>query len=343
MEQILIPEEVIDHFGISNIPVYFSLSGMVDDDSQIGRHIRTLLKKVEALLDSPPSDPPFWFTQSQGLDFDTRRLFVTERLIGEAIAQRRLDVLVEDYKAETKRPYQHSSLAELVPDSDGLVHFDAFDNNRSIFPGLRRGQTVFEILPTIPTALNSMYWAIHILRSLSDVEKLVRLDPLMNQPECNYGPIFYKMVVYGKALDWDALASIRQPDHARFQPDIGWQKDIQFTDLVWSPVDEGVEFVCEEVPKLDTFQLRPSRYFHAIFIPARKSFIHCDGAIRLYSADSLRERLNSHVRKAGKMGKRIKVFAVNGDIPAETWTSLVCAYFVWNRDIVNYFNAGGHK
>jgi hypothetical protein len=343
MEQIIIPEEVVDHFGISNIPVYFSLSGVVDDDSQVGRNIRTLLKKVEALLDSPPSEPPFWFTQSQGLDFDTRRLWVTERLISEAIAQRRLNILVEDYEAETKRPYQHSSLAGLLPDTHGLVPLNAFDERPNFFPGLRRGQAVFEILPTIPTALNSMYWAMHILRSIPGVEKLIRLDPLLMQPAVGYSPIFYKMLVYGKELDWDALSRIRQPEHARFQPASGWQMDVQFTDLVWAPIDEGIQFICEEVPTSDSFQLRPSRYFHAIFVPARKSFIHCDGALRLYTVNSLRERLNSHVRKAGKMGKRVKVFAINGDIPAETWTSLVCAYFVWNQDIEQYFDTGGHN
>jgi hypothetical protein len=343
MDQITIPEEVVDHFGVSNIPVFFSLSGMVDDNSQIGLDVRSLLKEVETLIKKPPSEPPLWLTESKGLDFDTRRLWVTERLISEAIAQKRLVTLVEDYEAEHKRPYHHSSLLELKPDKYGLVPLDSFSMSPSFFPGLKRGQTVFEILPTIPTALHSMYWAMHILRSLSDVEKLVRLDPLMNQPESAYGPIFYKMLVYGQPLDWDRLARIRQPEHARFQPDPGWQEDIQFTDLVWAPIDEGVEFICEEVPKLNAFQVRPSRYFHGIFVPARKAFIHCDGAIRLYSSDSIQERLNSHVRKIGKIGKRVKVFAVNGDIPAETWTSLVCAYFVWNRDIQKYFNTGGQN
>jgi len=341
MEQIIVPENVVEYFGGLNIPPCFSLSDVIDDVSQVGRDVRNLLKEVEDLLNYPPSGLPFWFTQSRGLDFDTRRLWVTERLLSEAIAQKRLQVLVEDYEAETKRPYQHCSLAGIVPNSYGLVSLDLFDKNPSVIPGLRRGQTVFEVLPSIPTAVNSMYWVINILFRHKKVETLVRLDPLMRQPAGKYQPINYKMLVYGKPLDWGSLSTIKESLHLRWMPDNGWLEDVEFTDLVWSPRDDGVHFLCEEVPKVDSLQFRPSRYFHAIFDPNQMVFIHCDGAIRIYNKDELKERLNGHVRNIGKIGKRVKVFASQSILLAETWTSLVCAFFVWNRDIEKYFATGG--
>ena len=82
----------------------------------------------------------------------------------------------------------------------------------------------------------------------------------------------------------------------RWRPDPGWQEDVEFTDLVWSPGKDGVHFTCEEVPKLATCTVRGSRYFHGIYIPGKHSFTHCDGAIRVYSAQELVDRHQAHVR-----------------------------------------------
>jgi hypothetical protein len=120
----------------------------------------------------------------------------------------------------------------------------------------------------------------------------------------------YKMLVYGKQLDWDDIASLKEERHLRFQPDFLKQEDVEWTDLVWTPCDEGIQFICEEIPKLTACKVRGSRYFHGIYAPSKKSFIHCDGAIRIYDISELEQRLQIHVRKAGKMGNRIKIFRI---------------------------------
>lgn len=168
-------------------------------------------------------------------------------------------------------------------------------------------------------------------------EILVRLDPLMVQSAGDYKLLIQKMWVYGKALDWHEIRNLREELHMRWQPDPGWQEDVEFTDLVWSPRDDGVHFICEEIPKADALSLRGSRYLHGIYVSTEHSFAHCDGAVRLYSLQEHNERRSTHVRKVGKIGKRIKVFQINVEIPANEWTSLAGAFFVWNSDVERYF------
>jgi len=111
-----------------------------------------------------------------------------------------------------------------------------------------------------------------------------------------------------------------------------------FTDIVWSPRGKEVHFICEEIPTHESINVRGSRYFHAIYVPEKEKFIHMDGAVRYFKTDEWDLRKDSHVRQIGKIGKRVKIFKLEGDLPIEFFCDLVQSFFYWNADIHRYLN-----
>lgn len=249
------------------------------------------------------------------------------------ISRRRLKFLRQETSLLPK-PYDHKDLSGICIEN-GLAKISDFETVQAAF---ERGKTVFQILPTLP-ALNSMYWAKQKIFSLgSQCEILIRLDPFMMEDRATYMGSMFKMWIYGPQLDWDEMATLKEERHCRMKPDHDMRKDVEFTDMVWSPRDDGIHFRCEEIPVLSEADFRGSRYFHAIYDPHTESFTHADGAIRIYASEELKERTSLHLRKAGKIGCRVKVFEANGQIPREEWSELVGTFFVWNDDIGGYFH-----
>lgn len=334
---IIIPEEVIEYFGRSNIPSLFLITRLKENDIQIIEAINELTKQVSAILTEPTPEYLILASQSKHLPLEQAKFSVTAILIDRALAARRI-LILSDTTSKVIKPYDHKDLNGIKVDNEGLVKLEEFDFI-SKSPSLVKGLTAFDILPSIFTAINSMYWAHkELIKNLSSKANIyIRLDPLLLQPVIEYKPLFQKMLVYGKPLDWNYIYNLKSIIHSRWQPDYGWQDDVEFTDLVWSPCDDGIEFICEEIPKSTSNSTRGSRYFHSILNPNKHTIEHCDGATRIFSDGEISERRLSHVRNIGKIGKRIKIFRVDGNINIEDWTNLVCAFYVWNNDIQNYF------
>lgn len=89
-------------------------------------------------------------------------------------------------------------------------------------------------------------------------------------------------------------------------------------------------------PKPSVTRFRASRYFHSVLDRKSKSIIHCDGALRIFTDDEASLRSDSHVRDAGKLGTRVKLFQIDDELDAENWSQLLKAFFVWNRDIAAF-------
>ena len=144
-------------------------------------------------------------------------------------------------------------------------------------------------------------------------------------------------------LDWNEIEDIQDDRHCQWMPDPGTisSSKVKFTDLVWSPRHDGIHFVCEEVPQIKTHKSRGGRYLHSIYNPKKKVFYHTDGAIRIYDDNDITLRHESHVRNAGKIGKRIKIFKIDGELERNKWCDIVSSFFVWNEDVKTYF--GGKK
>lgn len=79
-----------------------------------------------------------------------------------------------------------------------------------------------------------------------------------------------------------------------------------------------------------------ARYLHAIRDPAQAAFIHCDGAVKAYAADSY-PRTQDGFRSRGKGDRYRKVFRVDGSFPAVVWSELASSWFRGNRLLNEYF------
>ena len=146
----------------------------------------------------------------------------------------------------------------------------------------------------------------------------------------------YYMWVYGRPLDWNRIAALSEPEHGRWLPD-GKDSRHAYTDFIWDPRPDGVHFVCEEIPSEEYCESHAARYLHAIYEPREARLTHFDGALRVYTKAELHARNQTHVRKAGKVGKRIKMFRLTKPIGHECFGDLATSFLVWNYDVQAYF------
>ena len=58
-----IPEEVINYFSKSNIPVLFSLRDVLDSKERLGDLLRDTLKQTPILIKSYYEEEPYWVNQ----------------------------------------------------------------------------------------------------------------------------------------------------------------------------------------------------------------------------------------------------------------------------------------
>lgn len=248
----------------------------------------------------------------------------------EKIAELRKDIIINDFL-----PYNHESLKDLEVDKNNLIDLSKFDININAF---QRNGYVFGIVP-ITASPNASYWLTETIinSGINNISK-VRLDPFFIYALNEHKPIFYRMLCYGQELNWQRIEKLKQDEHCRWMPDSQSSK-IEFTDLVWSPRDGEIHLTCEELPKITAINYLGSRYIHAIYSIKDQEFIHIDGALRFYSYDEHHERKNSHIRKIGKIGKRIKIFQVDGQINKKLLCDLITTFFVWNEDVQNYFKS----
>ncbi len=328
----VVPERILEFFAADPFGPSYSVRRHADDKSSpIQPHLDDFLSAITqadaiAVLD----DDQFQFFNAGVEDLDrAARLWIAERFIDREICRQRLLTLRENANQPRPRPYELRPLADLPVDADGLVslsHF-SFDGSRL----LRRGHAFLPLSTT--GAANSTYWLLNVIyeEGLADVTQ-VRLDPFLTGPDESFPAVSYKMLVYGRPLDWERLESLKEPDHGRWTPNS--LSHGQFTDYAWVPRDGKVHFVCEEVPKTTS---EASRYLHAICKVESRQVAHLDGALRVYSPDELRSRLAQHVRNAGKVGERHKVFRIDTTIKRDSLSAVAQAFFIWNYDVHDYF------
>jgi hypothetical protein len=252
------------------------------------------------------------------------------REAGRAVSTLRLATLRES--VDRPRPYDREELADLPVDDNALVQVKEFER---VDVGFSRGDTVFEILPSLP-ALNSSHWVAQSLCGLDGQLAIsVRLDPWLRSTVGSPRP-FFKMHVYGRPLDWDSVLALREESRHQWMPDEPSHSDICRTDAIWMPRGDEVHLRCEEFPTEKAAAHRPARYFHTIVDRPTRTVTHCDGAIRILDPDEARRRAGVHVGDAGKVGTRVKIFQVDGSLNSEQWSELFQSFFVWNRDVTKF-------
>lgn len=281
---------------------------------------------LEALL----TDPEWSRTpRSAAGDERTARGEMLTRAVGDVIYGRRAAALCQ--AAGRPPPYDHPALADVTFDDDRLVPLNTFTTR---FSGLSRQGFVFAL--AIPLrGENSSAPSLQALCGLTSQCRIrVRPDPLMIAPEAGYRSLLQKMQVFGRGLDWTRIAELRDEEFARWMPDELTGADTHYTDLVWRRRGDEVHFECEEIPA--SADWRPARYFHAIYLPAQTSFCHADAAVRFYTAAELALRQQRHLKDIDKVGTRVKLFRVDGDLHRQDFATLLTSAFVWNNDLRRY-------
>ncbi|MDP1763814.1 MAG: hypothetical protein Q8L07_07980 [Sediminibacterium sp.] len=274
---------------------------------------------------------------------DRKKLLIFIEMVAEEIAKLRLNELVT---ANTlPKPYDHPALQGLEQDNNCMVKCTDIEIVRN---GFHRNNEAFIMLPCT-NATNSSYWLFNLLMQIGRDDLLkVRLDPLIHEPFESFNPMEFRMQLYGTAFDWDRIKSLNKIEQTKFNPE-GWAgRDIFTTEIAWKPSDDEIHFTCEELPKAETIQQRGSRYFHAIFQKDTGIIKHCDGAIRYYTEEEFEKRVNEHIKSNAvtRIGKRVKVFQIdvpkdelpNTPVTHQHFLDLVTSFFVWNHDVLKYFN-----
>lgn len=302
-------QELVEALARSNMPAYVGVS---DFAALSGHPLQEEAERIDRLSRSDYS-----------IKVDLER----------EVSKLRLATLKASLGSQRPEPLNHPDLEVVAPDKNGLVDLSLFDQRCG---GLAIGESVFEILPAIG-ARNSSYWTLLVLNALPEgVSPKIRLDPLMCSARGGYRAMFYKMNVFGQPLTWRKILALSKEATQRWMPDEPDDSDVAFTDAVWTPRDDEVHLRCEECPRPFAASFRPSRYFHAVIDRKRESIVHCDGALRIFSHDQASGRNGMHVRDAGKLGDRVKLFQIDDELDSETWATLLKTFFLWNRDIEGF-------
>ena len=272
-------------------------------------------------------------TEARRIEKLSRRDHSVENQLEREVSKLRLETLRNSYGSSRPAPLGHPHLESVRADKYGLVNLSLFDQRCG---GLAIGESAFEILPAID-ARNSSYWTLLALNSLpSVISPRIRLDPLMCSAREGYRAMFYRMNIFGQPLTWRKILDLSQETTQRWMPDEPDESNVAFTDAVWTPRDGEVHLRCEECPKPTASDFRPSRYFHAVVDRSSESIVHCDGALRLFSLHEAAERTETHVRDAGKIGTRVKLFQIDDELDSGSWATLLRAFFLWNKDIEEF-------
>jgi hypothetical protein len=330
-----IPSVVLNYFAARPDGPIWNLERVIVDAPP------ALLRDVNSFLEAIPKDEVlavqkddlFQHLCGTGDTERAARIWIAERHLSKEIARQKLLIIRSDVHNPRPAPYDLPALAELPVDSDHLIPLSAFkfDGSRLLHNGY-----AFSALTTTPLP-NSSYWLLAMLFSegLSN-QVSIRLDPFLCGPENTFPAMSYKMWQYGRTLDWRRMAALREVDHGRWLPGT-LSRESLFTDFCWSPRDDGIHFLCEEVPKEDSCDNEPSRYLHAIYNPNSEKIEHFDGALRVFTIDEMTKRKDVHVRNGGKLGVREKVFRINRPISRDRFSAVTQAFYVWNEDIQRYF------
>jgi len=340
IDSIPVLTEIFDYFAADPIGPLLNLHRVASDSkNQINYCISEQLMLFERTsIDAVKADKQFQFFSGthKGAELDREAgLWLLNRLLMKGIPEARLKNLTDSLGNKRPLPYEHPAVADLRLDSDCMVPLSCF---RVKTGALMRAETGFTIMPPIEST-NSQYWLLQsLLHEHLQAVTAVRLDPFIVQPANNYTCMEYRMWWYGRPLDWARIDTLKAEEHGRWAPG-KLSTQAAYTDFAWTPRDGEVHFLCEEIPLRDDVQSRGSRYFHAIYSTEQKRIVHIDGAIRVYNTEEWDCRQASHVRSAGKIGKRIKVFRIDTEVSRDCMGAVCSSFFVWNNDVARYFGA----
>lgn len=117
--------------------------------------------------------------------------------------------------------------------------------------------------------------------------------------------------------------------------------------VMWSARDGEKTVQIEEIQTISPESSKPeykTRYIHAIWNTAAKSFVHFDGAIKYYSASQYALRWNASLKARDHQlsEKKEKLFRLDGDVDLKVWCNFTALFFRWNWLVEEYL-CGNNK
>lgn len=273
------------------------------------------------------------FVGLYGQDERLARIWFAQELFTAEVCKRRLDELAKSNSADIPLPYTTEALSGLQLDEEEMVRLSDFS-----FDGSSLSRNGFSFVTCLVNRnFNSTYWlqAAFYEKAVADHVR-VRLDPFLWRDSASFPQMLYRMLVYAMPLNWNGIEHIKEAHHGQMRPERS-SDTTELTEYCWTPRDDGVHFVCEELPRRDSVRFQASRYLHAIYNPQTREITHLDGALRIYTGAGMSIRLQDHVRNAGKAGIRKKVFRIDSPINRDAFSLIAQAFFIWNDDVARYF------
>lgn len=235
----------------------------------------------------------------------------------------------------------------LIPllDESGLVSVDGLDARPwgvhvddyafQYHQLLRRGYRAnihYELIAKV-LALSSQY----------DLKARLALDERRLRYRGEYVEVEEKDFWYGRSLeteDLDDLSVVGETFHGDPEGGSNWLHPYAGLSVRWTSDGRLKAVEIEEFmppPRPDDDWVF-ARYLHAIRDPARKAFVHCDGAVKAFAAASY-PLTQEGFRHRGKGEKYRKLFRIDGEFPAVAWSELASSWFRGNKLILEYFAA----
>jgi hypothetical protein len=328
-----IPEELVADFASDPLSQWDKVLNCSDDATwPLYRTLRDFIEELpRPAIEWAYSDETF--LGLYGRNEQLARIWFTQHLLIEEVARRRLDLLARSGDSAVSLPYSVEALRAIEVDGEEMVRLSDFTYN-----GTSLEVHGFSFVTCLLNhSSNSTYWlqAAFYEQSLADHVR-VRLDPFLWGPSESFPRMGYKMLVYAMPLNWEGIEKLREVHHGQMRPENSRDRT-ETTEFCWIPRDDGVHFICEELPRRDLVGVQASRYLHAIYDPGTRTITHFDGALRIYTAQQMASRLKEHVRNAGKAGIRKKIFRIDAPVDRGAFSLIAQAFFIWNYDLTKYF------
>jgi hypothetical protein len=328
-----VPEDLIIDFASDPESAYEKALKKLDDAAwPLHAQLRQFVEGLPAeAVEAARADKAF--TMIYGTDARCARAWFAQWFLMQKASEARLRSICNGANGPVM-PYVAECLRDVGVDSECMVKLANFE---AVGGALARGGFHFTICPTT-MAPNSTFWLLRSFYEQGIADHVsVRLDPFLCGRSETFVPMMFKMIVYGEALNWDGIAQLEKQHHGRMMTAEPSDRS-EVAEFCWDPRDDGVHFTCEALPASERIGFEGARYLHAIYDPGTEAITHLDGALRIYTAPQLEERLAAgHLRKAGKAGVRRKIFRTDEPVDRNAFSLIAQAFFVWNDDLKTYF------
>ena len=337
-----VPDELVRYFAADGIGPQYTLAGLLSDRShEVYAHAEKamgLFSEDELSARKQVLDAMGLWSDDQPDEFERRALrSLLEDELNRAVAVHRMHLLRDADNRSLLPPYDLPEADGLYVDTEGLTDLRQLAGLRGPF---QHGDYLFSLLLPLP-AQNSGYWLTLVLRQLLKRPELsirVRLDPTLHGPVGRFSQMEHRAWWYGTDLDWDEIAGLKGIVHRQAGPDERSEGVMSKTDLSWERRGAEVHFVCEELPPRSDVELRGSRFLHAVYRPDLSTFVHVDGAVRILTGEEWDKRFPKKAHEVGKVGRRIKVFRIDGFVTHDEFGALAATLFQWNPDVAEYLH-----